>query len=541
MNIPLTPVRFLRYAEQQYPGRTAVVCGRERFTYSQLAERVGRLAGALRTVGVKPGDRVAFLSLNCHRLLEAYFGVLEAGGVLLPLNIRLAPDELAYILNNAEAKILFLEKEFSDLVDSFRARLSTVESFSPLSGAPHASWLIPQNYEDLLAAATPYRPDVMEFDEDAVAEIFYTSGTSANPKGVMLTHRNIYLQALSSLLTHESSADSVHLHTIPLFHANGWGAAHTVTVRGAKHVMISRFDPAEIFRLIEQERVQSLGAVPAMAIALVNYPEFRKYDLSSLKWLNLGGAASSPSLVREVEEKFGCTCFAGYGLTETAPTLSTSRMKPGLGWEGEQRFAGQAMAGFAIPGVELRVVDADDNDVARDGTAVGEVIARGDSIMKGYWKQPDATAEAMRGGWFHTGDMATWNEEGYILIVDRKKDIIVSGGENISSLEVEKRLLAHPAVLEVAVIPVPDEQWGEVPKALVVLKPAVQVTETELIEFSRSRLAHYKCPHSVEFRDNLPKTGTGKILKRELRKKYWQGQETIRPEAVEMKRKGSPA
>jgi fatty-acyl-CoA synthase len=541
MNIPLTPVRFLRYAEQQYPGRTAVVCGRERFTYSQLAERVGRLAGALRTVGVKPGDRVAFLSLNCHRLLEAYFGVLEAGGVLLPLNIRLAPDELAYILNNAEAKILFLEKEFSDLVDSFRARLSTVESFSLLSGAPHASWLIPQNYEDLLAAATPYRPDVMEFDEDAVAEIFYTSGTSADPKGVMLTHRNIYLQALSSLLTHESSADSVHLHTIPLFHANGWGAAHTVTVRGAKHVMISRFDPAEIFRLIEQERVQSLGAVPAMAIALVNYPEFRKYDLSSLKWLNLGGAASSPSLVREVEEKFGCTCFAGYGLTETAPTLSTSRMKPGLGWEGEQRFAGQAMAGFAIPGVELRVVDADDNDVARDGTAVGEVIARGDSIMKGYWKQPDTTAEAMRGGWFHTGDMATWNEEGYILIVDRKKDIIVSGGENISSLEVEKRLLAHPAVLEVAVIPVPDEQWGEVPKALVVLKPAVQVTETELIEFSRSRLAHYKCPHSVEFRDNLPKTGTGKILKRELRKKYWQGQETIRPEAVEMKRKGSPA
>jgi fatty-acyl-CoA synthase len=541
MNIPLTPVRFLRYAEQQYPGRTAVVCGRERFTYSQLAKRVGRLAGALRAVGVKPGDRVAFLSLNCHRLLEAYFGVLEAGAVLLPLNIRLAPDELAYILNNAEAKILFLEKEFSDLVDSFRARLSTVESFSLLSGAADANWLMPQNYEDLLAAATPYHPDIMEFDEDAVAEIFYTSGTSANPKGVMLTHRNIYLQAMSSLLTHESSAESVHLHTIPLFHANGWGAAHTVTVRGAKHVMISRFDPVEIFRLIEQERVQSLGAVPAMAIALVNCPEFRKYDLSSLKWLNLGGAASSPSLVQEVEEKFGCTCFAGYGLTETAPTLSTSRMKPGLGWEGEQRFAGQAMAGFAIPGVELRVVDADDNDVARDGTAVGEVIARGDSIMKGYWKQPDATAEAMRGGWFHTGDMATWNEEGYVLIVDRKKDIIVSGGENISSLEVEKRLLAHPAVLEVAVIPVPDEQWGEVPKALVVLKPAAQVTETELIEFSRSRLAHYKCPHSIEFRDNLPKTGTGKILKRELRKKYWQGQETIRPEAVEMKRKGSPA
>jgi fatty-acyl-CoA synthase len=541
MNIPLTPVRFLRYAEQQYPGRTAVVCGHERFTYSQLAERVSRLAGALRKIGVKPGDRVAFLSLNCHRLLEAYFGVLEAGAVLLPLNIRLAPDELAFILNNAEARTLFLEKEFTSLVNSFRPKLSTVQSFSLLSGAPDASWLMSQNYEDLLADATPYRSDIMEFDEDAVAEIFYTSGTSADPKGVMLTHRNIYLQALSSSLTHESSADSVHLHTIPLFHANGWGAAHTVTLRGAKHVMIPRFDPAEIFRLIEQERVQSLSAVPAMAIALVNFTEFRKYDLSSLKWLNLGGAASSPSLVQEVEEKFGCTCFAGYGLTETAPTLSTSRMKPGLGWEGDQRFAGQAMAGFAIPGVELRVVDGHDKDVARDGMAVGEVIARGDNIMKGYWKQPEATAEAMRGGWFHTGDMATWNQEGYVLIVDRKKDIIVSGGENISSLEVERKLLAHPAVLEVAVIPVPDEKWGEVPKALVVLKAGAHVNETELIEFCRSRLAHYKCPHSVEFRDNLPKTGTGKILKRELRKKYWQGQETIRPEAVERKQKGLPA
>jgi acyl-CoA synthetase (AMP-forming)/AMP-acid ligase II len=541
MNVPLTPVRFLRYAEQQYPARTAVVCGRERLTYSQLSERVGRLAGALREVGVKPADRVAFLSLNCHRLLEAYFGVLEAGGVLLPLNIRLAPDELAYILNDAEAKILFLEKDLCELADSFRPKLSSVESFALLSGVPHAGWLMSKNYEDLLATADPYRPDIMEFEEDDVAEIFYTSGTSADPKGVMLTHRNIYLQALSSALTHESSADGVHLHTIPLFHANGWGSAHTVTLRGAKHVMISRFDPAEIFRLIEQERVESLSAVPSMAIALVNFPGFQKYDFSSLKWLNLGGAASSPSLVREVEEKLGCTCYAGYGLTETAPTLSTSKMKPGLGWEGEQRFAGQAMAGFAIPGVELRVVDADDNDVPRDGMAVGEVIARGDNIMKGYWKQPEATADAMRGGWFHTGDVATWNQDGYVLIVDRKKDIIVSGGENISSLEVEKKLLAHPAVLEAAVIPVPDEKWGEVPKALVVLKPAAQVTEAELIEFCRARLAHYKCPHSVEIRDVLPKTGTGKILKRTLRKQYWQGQETIRPEAVELKRKGSPA
>lgn len=536
MNVPLTPVRFLRYAEQQYPGRTAMVCGRERFTYSQFAERVARLAGALHAIDVKPGDRVAFLSTNCHRLLEAYFGVLEAGAVLLPLNIRLAPDDLVYILNNSESKVLFLEKDFLGLVDSFRQKLSALQTFSLLSGTPEAGWLAPRNYEDMLATAAPYRPDIMEFDEDAVAEIFYTSGTSADPKGVMLTHRNIYLQALSASLTHESSPDSVHLHTIPLFHANGWGAAHTVTLRGALHVMISRFEPTEVFRLIEQERVQSLSAVPAMAVALVNCPEFRRYDLSSLKWVNLGGAASSPSLVREVEEKFGCSCYAGYGLTETAPTLSTSKMKAGLAWEGEQRFAGQAMAGFAIPGVELRVVDANDNDVARDGVAVGEVIARGDNVMKGYWKQPEATADALRGGWFHTGDMATWNQEGYVLIVDRKKDIIVSGGENISSLEVEKRLLAHPAILEAAVIPVPDEKWGEVPKAMVVLKAGERVTETDLIEFCRSGLAHFKCPRSIEFRDYLPKTGTGKILKRELRKRYWQGKETIRPEFAALKR-----
>ncbi|HKV04841.1 MAG TPA: fatty acid--CoA ligase [Candidatus Acidoferrales bacterium] len=541
MNVPLTPVRFLRYAEQQYPGKTAVVCGGERFTYSQFAERVARLAGALIKAGVRRGDRVAFLSLNCHRLLEAYFGVLEAGAVLLPLNIRLSPDELTYILNHAEAKALFLEKGFMDMADAFRQKLSSVESYFLLDGAPRAAWLMPQSYDEILAAATPHRPDIMEFDENALAELFYTSGTSANPKGVMLTHRNIYLHAFSSLLSHDTPTDGVHLHTIPLFHANGWGAAHTVTLRGAKHVMISRFDPAEVFQLIEKEHVRSLGAVPTMAIALVNFPDLRKYDLSSLEWVNIGGAASSPSLVQEVEEKFGCTCFAGYGLTETSPALTSSLMKPGLGWEGERRYAGQAMTGFAVPGVEIRVVDGNDKDVARDGVAVGEIIARGDGVMEGYWKQPEATAEAMRGGWFHTGDMATWDQDGYILIVDRKKDIIISGGENVSSLEVEKTILASPAVLETAVIPVPDERWGEVPKALVVLRAGARATEAELIEFCRSRLAHYKCPRSIEFLESLPKTGTGKILKRDLRKKYWQGQDTIRPEFAAATRKGSSA
>jgi len=535
MNIPLTPIRFLRYAAEQYPDKLAVVCDDHRLTYAQFADRVSRLAGALRAAGVKPGDRVAFLSTNCHRLLEAYYGVLEAGAVLLPLNIRLAPDELAYILNDAGAGILFLEKQFVGMVQDFRSSLTCVRDFHLLDGSPHEDWLSPQDYEALLAAATPYRADIMDFDENSLAELFYTSGTSANPKGVMLTHRNVYLHAMTVCVTFQVKAESVELHTIPLFHANGWGVAHSVTFMGATHVMIHRFDPPEVFRLIQDERAQALSLVPTMATALVNCPERTKYDLSSLERIVIGGAASSPTIVRQVEEKLGCTCFSGYGLTETSPMLSISRAKFGLKWEGDQRYIGQAMTGFAAPGIEIRVVDADDQDIPRDGATIGEIIARSDGVMEGYWRQPEATAKALRGGWFHTGDMAVIRPHGYILIVDRKKDIIVSGGENISSLEIEKALVAHPSVYEVAVIPVPDQKWGEVPKALVVLKPDAQTGAQELLDFCRSRISHYKIPHSIEFLTALPKTGTGKILKKDLRKKYWGGQETLRTEYVEKK------
>ena len=530
MNIPLTPLRFLRYAKQQYPARTAIVCNQDRFTYAQFAGRVGRLAGALRQAGIQAGDRVAFLGANCHRLLEAYYGVPEAGAVLLPLNIRLAPDELAFILNDSGATILFVEKQFLGLVESFRKSLRTVKMFVQLDGSPDVPWLDPRNYDALLAAATPHRADINSIDENSLAELFYTSGTSANPKGVMLTHRNIYLHALNVCMGFQIENGAVELHTIPLFHANGWGVAHFLVLLGGKHVMIQRFETKEVFRLIEAEKVHSCSLVPIMATALVNCPERRNYDLSTLRRIVIGGAASSPTLIREVEQQLGCECFSGYGLTETCPSLTISPMKSGLGWEGEQRYVGQAMTGYAFPGTEIRVVDADDRDVPRDGQAIGEIIARSDGVMEGYWRQPEASAEALRGGWFHTGDMATFNEEGYLLIVDRKKDIIVSGGENISSLELEKAILAHPAVLEAGVIPVPDEKWGEVPKALVVLKPNATASESELIEFCRARLSHYKCPRSVEFVDSLPKTGTGKILKKDLRKKYWQGKDTIRPD-----------
>src|SRR5271163_3081588 len=536
MNIPLTPLRFLRYAEQQFPARTAVVCNEHRYTYAQFADRARHLAGALRQAGVKPGDRVAFLSTNCHRLLEAYYGVLEAGAVLLPLNIRLSAGELGYILNDSGASILFVEKQFLPLVEAFRKDLTTVKTFCLLEGIPEAPWLAPHDYDQMLAAATPNALDITTIDENAVAELFYTSGTSANPKGVMLTHRNIYLHALNTCMAFRIPNANVELHIIPLFHANGWGVAHFLTLLGGKHVMIQRFDAKEVFRLIEKEGANTCSLVPIMATVLVNCPERQNYNLSSLTRIVIGGAASSPTLVREVEETFNCECFSGYGLTETSPTLSISPMKSGMGWHGEQRYAGQAMTGYPVPGVEMRVVDADDNDVTPDGQAIGEIICRGDGVMKGYWGQPEATAEALRGGWFHTGDMATLNANGYFLIVDRKKDIIVSGGENMSSLELEKVILAHPAVLEAGVIPVPDEKWGEVPKALVVLKPGTSVTESELIDFCRTRLSHYKCPRSVEFVDSLPKTGTGKILKKDLRKKYWHGQDTLRPESVVSKK-----
>ena len=518
MIVPLTPLRCLRYAEDQFPGNTAVVCDDRRFTYRQFAERAGRLGGGLRGMGIEPGDRVAFLSSNCHRLLEAYYGVLEAGAVLLPLNIRLAPQELAYILNDAEVKVLFFENQFLSTVNAFRKAALSISSFISLDAKPEVDWVARDNYEEILEAANIYQRDVMQIDENSLAELFYTSGTSANPKGVMLSHRNIYLHALNTAIALQITGETVELHTIPLFHANGWGKAHTTTLAGGTHVMIHQFLPPEVFRLIERERVQCCCLVPTMAAALINCPERKEYDLRSLRRVIIGGAASSPHLVREVEQELGCTCISGYGLTETSPVLTFSSIKKDMQSTEDQRQARQAMAGFAIPGVELRVVDQDEVDVPSDGKMVGHVVARGDGIMEGYWRQPDETNQAFRGGWFHTGDLATIDEDGYLLIVDREKDIIVSGGENISSLELERAITAHPSVYEAAVVAVPHHKWGEVPKACVVLKPGAFATEIELIEFCRSCLARYKCPQFIEFYQSLPKTGTGKILKRELRK-----------------------
>ncbi len=534
MKIPLTPIRFLRYAREQFPDKVGVVCDEQRFTYTQFAERAERLAGFLVAAGALPGDRIAFLSTNCHRLLEAYYGVLEAGCVLMPLNIRLSAQELAFVLKDARARFLFIQPSFLPLVESFRAMVPSIESFYLLDGQQQADWIAPGSYDQLLADASPIQCDFTQIDEDSIAELFYTSGSSDRPKGVVLTHRNVYLHALSVIAASQTSPStleemcckSVLLHTIPLFHANGWGTAHSITVVGGTHVMTHHFNPAEVFRLIERERVTTCAMVPTMVTALLNSPAREDYDLNSLQILIIGGAASSPALVKEVENKLGCICISGYGLTETCPTLSKSPSKADVPSDG-QRYLRQAMAGFAIPGVELRVVGANGKDVPHDGVALGEIVVRGDGVMEGYWGQAEATSAAMAGGWFHTGDVACVDRYNYIQIVDRNKEIIVSGGENISSLEVEKALAAHADVYEAAVIAVPDPQWGEVPKALVVLKSGSQVREDEILQFCRSVLSHFKCPRSVEFLESLPKTGTGKVLKRELRKKYWRAENNV--------------
>jgi fatty-acyl-CoA synthase len=526
MNVALTPLRFKRRARSLYGSKLGVVCGDLRLTYAEFFDRCDRLSRALVALGVAPGDPVAYLAYNCHRLLEGYYGVVQMGGILLPLNIRLSPDEFAYILNDSGARVLLFDSDFRDVVAALQPRLRSVRHFVPLDRATGDPWSSPATYDALLEAAGPGPFLEIEPDEDAVAELFYTSGTTADPKGVMLTHRNLYLHALTVIIACGLRDTDVQAHTIPLFHVNGWGAPQSLTCMGGTHVMQRRFDPGRVLETIERERVTVMALVPTMVNALLHYPDLAKHDTSSLRMVKVGGAAPSAPMIAAVEKAFGCTCYTGYGLTETSPVIAVALPKATTAGETpDQRQRRQAMTGWAQVGVELRVVDEQGKDVRPDGTEVGEILARGDAVMKGYWNKPDETARALAGGWFHTGDMATIDAEGYLLIVDRKKDIIISGGENIASIEIEQCLAAHDAVFEVAVIPVPDPKWGEVAKAVVVLKPGAAATEAEILDCCRGRLAGFKCPRSIDFVESLPKGGTGKILKKLLRERYWQGEE----------------
>ena len=521
MKVPLTPIRFLYRARAQFGSKTGVIDGEDSWTYSQFADRCHRLAALLLAWGIPPGARVAFLSYNSHALLEAYYGVLLAEAVLLPLNVRLTANDFRLILEDAEADVLFLDPDFLPLIEKIRGDLRTVKRFVLLEPGHSKDWTEPHAYDELIQQQSPMPDkDVQPIDEDGLAELFYTSGTSGRPKGVMLTHRNLYLHALEVALMLGTRDDEVQLHTIPLFHVNGWGSPQFLTCVGGCHVLMRKFEPQTTFQLIQKHRVTLFCAVPTMALSLLSHSEKAAYDLSSMRLVNLGGAPSTPELVRRLEETFSCQCVAGYGLTETSPVVTLAFPKAHLGEKGEKLLQTKAMTGYPVPGVELRILDQAEQPLPWDGTTSGELVVRGDSVMKGYWKEEQDDLAAPN-GWFLTGDLATINQHGYVRIVDRKKDVIVSGGENISSLELEKALLSHPAVLECAVIAVPNSRWGEVPKAVVVLREGQTTSEKELLAHCRQQLARFKVPRSIQLVDSLPKGGTGKVLKRRLRESYW--------------------
>lgn len=496
--------------------------GSRQFTYGEFGDRCERLATALAKEGIQHGDRVAYLSFNNHQLLEGYYGVVQARAIVMPLNVRLSPIELTNILNHSGARMLLFENDFEPLVEQLKPACRDIKRFVTLGEKVPVADL---TYDELLDKGHPERADIFTFDESAIAELFYTSGSTGTPKGVMLGHRTLYLHALAVAALFKDVETLVDLHTIPMFHANGWGRPQASTMLGVKQVMVRRFEPTFVFRLIQEHHATDMSLVPTMANALFNAPDIGNYDLSSMRNITLGGAASSPELIDRMEKAFHCDVYGGYGLTETSPLLTSGRSKPGLTYSSDgDRHRRRSMAGWPVPGVQVRVVDPNMNDVPRDMETIGEVVAAGDHIMEGYFREPDITASVMSGPWFHTGDMAVWDEESFIHIVDRKKEIIISGGENISSLEVEKAIFAHPEVFECAVVAAPDPKWGEVPAAVVVRKPGSALSSDELLEFLKLRLGKFKLPRLIDFQEEpLPKTGTGKIRKLVLREKFWEG------------------
>jgi fatty-acyl-CoA synthase len=507
MKSALTPLDFLARSAWVYRDRTAVVDGDRRFTYAQLNERVHRQASALRKLGVAPGDRVAVLAPNTAAALEAQFGVLLAGAVLVMLNIRLQAGELAWILNHCEARVVICDPQLAPVLENIRTEL------------PCLTHLV-SDYEGLLAQGEFPATGVPEPEEDGLICVNYTSGTTGFPKGVMFTHRGACLNALGEVLESGLTCRSVYLWTLPLFHCNGWCFPWAVTAAGARHVCLRQADPRIIVELVRAEGVTHLCGAPVVVAAITEYCAANGIRFSGGLKIVTAGAPPSPAVIRASEE-IGADLTHAYGLTETYGPHTVCAWHPE--WDGlpaAERAQIKARQGvpYLIAGTGLRVVDQQMRDVPADSQSMGEVLMRGNNVMLGYYRNPSATEEAFRGGWFHSGDLAVVHPDGYIELRDRKKDIVISGGENISSIEVEKVFSDHPAVLEVAVVAVPDEKWGEVPKAYIGLKPGHSASQGELLEFCRARLAHFKCPKQIEF-GPLPRTATGKVRKNELRRR----------------------
>ena len=528
MEVPLLTDDFLRRPAQLYPNKTAVVDGDRRYTYAELAGRVNRLSHALLGLGVQPDDRICILSPNSHFFLESFYATSQIGAILVPLNYRLATADHAYILNHAGVTVVLVDDDYTRVVDDIRGTLSTVRHFvvaedreETSAAAVPQGWL---DWESLIAEQPDTAPTPIERRENDLVSINYTSGTTARPKGVMMTHRNIYVNAYS-LTTHlDVRHDDVELWTLPMFHCNGWGGVYALTGAGGTHVILRAVDAAEIYRLIEAEKVTFACMAPTVLRTILDYPDKDRHEIVTKPRFVVAGAPPPAAFIERLEDELGWEFIQIYGLTETAPILTVSRPDH----ETERTdFARRARAGVPAVGVDIVLCDERGHPVAKDGVSVGEVCARSNVVFKGYWRQPQETAAAIRNGYFHTGDLAVWDAGGNIHIVDRKKDVIISGGENISSPDIEDALYRHPAVMECAVIGVPHDKWGETPKALVVLRRGMNATEAEIIGFCRERLAHFKCPTSVEFRDELPRTATGKLQKFKLREPYWEGERRV--------------
>ena len=510
---PLTPISFLERSARVFPSKTAVVDHENRFTYREFYGRARALAAGLHNIGVKPGDRVALLAFNGEPLLAAHFGVPMSGAVLVPMNTRLGRRELLYILNHTEASALVASSSLLAALGDFRRECPALR----------AVVVVESDYADLLARGAERNLDSEVQDEDDLICLNYTSGTTGYLKGVMYTHRGAYLNALGNAVEMELTSTTRYLWTLPMFHCNGWCYTWAVTAVAGTHVCLEKPVPADVFRLLEKEKITNLCAAPTVLIDLAQYAVSNRVALSSPLTVVTGGAAPAPQVIRNIES-IGANVIHAYGLTETYGPAVFCQWQPQ--WDAltfEEKAAFKARQGVADLMVEQRVVREDMTDVEANGEEVGEIVIRGNVLMKGYYLDPAGTEHAFRGGWFHTGDLAVMHSDGYVEVKDRAKDIIISGGENVSTLEVERVIYTHPAVLEVAVVSSPHDRFGEVPKAFVVLKPGASLEASALNAYCREQLAAFKCPQRIDFVEELPKTSTGKIQKYLLRERERKG------------------
>ena len=514
MQTALTPLDFARRARALYADREAVVDGEQRWSYAQFLDRCDRWSAALQEMGVAPGDRVAYIAPNTHAMLESFYAVPQLGAIVVPLNYRLIPADWVYMINHSGCRVVCVHADYLDLVDGVRHEMPAVEHFVALEGGGEG-WV---PYEATLAATAPVFMRA-EIDENQPIAINYTSGTTSRPKGVVVTHRNVWVNMVGTLIHHPMTTADRYLWTLPMFHANGWTFTWIVTAVGGVHVCLRKVDPATVFATASAERVTMLCAAPTVLIGVANAPDELRAGAPRGVRVLTAGAPPAATTIERVEEELGWVITHVYGLTEVSPLITVCEPRPehaGLPAADRARIKARQGVELVTSG-ELRVIDEKGEEVPRDGATVGEIVVRGNVVMDGYYRDPGATARAMQGGWFHSGDAAVVHPDGYIEIRDRLKDVIISGGENISSIEVEGVILRHPAVVEVAVVGLPHEQWGEAPHAFVVLRPGASLGYEELRQFARERLAGFKAPKGMTVVSELPKTATGKIQKYVLR------------------------